>query len=1444
MKPLKGMNQDVSGANMPAGSYRRAQNFIYGQELDALLQEPGLDEVSFAVGGATISKAICGLHPLPNDEFLAFLYNPGTSDGSGSTVAKFALGSGASNVTNILQDNGLLFTANTVLSVDSFQDSSGDTIVVFTDDVNPIRVLNLTNPDSDMTTNKLFPDFDLVQINVDSSKGSGRFETGTHFFAVAYEQTDGSRTGFQALHGPYPVKDEAGSFDLELTNIDQNFPYLLVASLSFTGDALEAKIQRRFSISSTSIERTIDNVNAYSELTVAEVVSKPQVYTTAKTLTFQDNRIYLGNLTEHTETDLQSFANSIEPIWVFGNTAQGSNQQPPNLSESFYPDNLRFMPGEVYAFYVAWVRADGSETKAFHIPARNLGPSYNLLIESLDNNNLSGNATLTIDPTDTIENIVSGDSAGNLNYLKYDQKAGNTYYYQSRDTCTYNQTQYSIGDTGRRRGQMSVWFNDDETYPANFPSLVRRTWHAPSSEVQTTSTTLAGTKVRHHKIPTSSWLQRNTGTATNGFTARPTVSVEFEHVPLPTGYTGVRFFHAKRSINNSTILGQSLLFHGAFNHYSAEAVGENSSDYIATNAWNTANLNYAPGGTNSNNSNNFGTAPNYNAWQAQMQLTNGRMHPFDMLRTKPRISELSGRNYVRYDFIVGKLADPHTSGPAPWNSNAYYWQFVVDPGSEFDITELYGFDNFESTKYRNRIVRFNYTLSPSVHVPTEQMALRPISEAHYLSPGVFDTQKLLDNRAGEECLSFKIDHDITGVNMHFPSNASEYDHYELRLGNTWTGNSRTARTGMWLNNGGSINANSNLSATRPVSVAPLANFCITRENVYQGYASQDLVACTPIISVLDSPNYSNDNSSKSPAELATAIASAVAGIASVGKVNYTHTFGDMSLSQHRYRTTAFAGWTHGLASDNINSPNDIADGYSPSPDAGTVRASHLVQMYSSANPYFIDTEQSRMDDYEFLADNDRSITPSETNDYSIDLQFLKLNDFRQPGIFDATETYTSDFPYRVHRSLAQAADDPDINVRTFLAFDSYEQPRNRGTIQNLEAYIDKLLIHHERGLFVTRGKESLTTTGGQIAFGTGDIFAVPPTEVVPTPNGYAGTQHPLSCKMTPAGYFFADASQGKIFQYADKLQEISAIGMKNFFRDNLTSLNANISTTGQTMSFYPGIATIYDPRWNRMVFHIRNKTANNSVPVFNFNATAEGQSAPGYAQSSNDDVYVSYNLDLNTWTSFHTYNWVGAVSTENRLYSLSTRKTSAEEYPIHLGIHNRLTVPFSKFHGQGVLELKDSFIDAVLTYQEGVVFSNVNWYTKAMDHATATAGFADYDRTFTHAIIYNDYQCSGEISLVRAVQSRLVDRTANLRSDNFRWKWNDFRDQVSDRALRFIDENGDIVLSNIANNKNWFEQRRITSNHATVRLRYENTTDSKIGLYLYDVDAQVRKSYR
>ena len=1441
MKPLKGMNQDVSSATMPPGTYRRARNFIYGEELDALLQEPGMETLNFTLSGSTAGVALCGLHALPNDDFLAFTYNPGET-GTGSRVGKWSKSTG--ELSTVLQDNALAFDADTVLSIESFQNAAEETIVIFTDNENPIRVLNLSSPDTDMTTNKLFPDYDLVTVSVNAARGSGAFRKGTHFFAVAYEQEDGSRTGFQGLHGPFPVAEEAGIFDLTLSNVDTDYPFLLIASLSFTGDALEAKIQRRFAISGSTLERTVDNVNAYSELTVAELVAKPQVYTKAKSVAFQDNRIYLGNVTEHAEADLQSFANRIEPIWIYGATSQGGNNQSADLSETFYPDNLRFMPGEVYAFYVSWIREDGSETQAFHIPARNLGSTYTLSVESDDSDTYGADTNVTIDPTDTLDNIATNQANGTLNYLHYDKNAGNTYYYQSRDTCNKNQAHYSHNDTTRVRGQMSVWFNEDELYPSNFPPLRRTTWNNGISQMQTTTTALAGTKVRHHKIPTGAWLERNTNVSTSNMLTRPTVSVEFEHVPLPTGYTGVRFYYAKRTINNSTILGQSLLFHGAYNHYSAEAIGESNTQYVATNAWNTSVLNYAPNALNSLNNNQLGSYPGTNNWKAQMILTTGRMHPFDMMRNKPRLSELAGRHYVRYDYVLGSQSLVYTSGPAPWSVDAFYWQFVVDESSDFDITELYGFDNFESTKYRNRIVRFDYCTNPTVHIPSESMALRPVNESHYLAPGIFDSSKNIDNRGGEECVIFEIEHTTAGVTQDFPNSA--IDHYEEKLGNTWGANGRKANTGVWLDNPGSVDGTDG-SAARPVSIAPVANFCVSRDNVYQGYASQDLVACTPVISVLDDPMYTNDPGNKSPAQFATAYIAAVAGIASLGKVAYTKTFGDMSLSQHRYRTTAFAGWTHGYANNNASAPNNVTDGYSPAPDAGTIRASHLVQMYTSANPYFIDTDQSRMDDYEFLADNDRSIVPSETNDYTIDVGFLKLNDFRQPGIYDITQTYVNEFPFRIHRSQAQANDEPDLNIRTFLPFDSYEQPRNRGSIQNLVPYVDKLLIHHERSLYVTRGKESLATTGGQIAFGTGDIFAVPPTEVVPTPNGYGGTQHPLSCIMTPAGYFYADASQGKIFKYTGQLQEISANGMKRFFRDALTNLSTVLGTSGQTMSFRPGIMSVYDPRYNRVIFHIRDRSGTGALPVVNFNADqGTGQESPGYAEADNKDAYVSFNIDLSTWTSFHDYNWLGAVSTANELYSLNLRLTdsSPDVFQTSLARHNVLTEAFTRFHGIAGLGRYNSFIDAVLPYQDGVVFSNINWYTKALDHAEATLGFIDHDRTFTDAVIYNDYQCSGSVPLVRAVQSTLVDRSANLRADDYRWKWNLFRDQVENRSARFIDDNGDVIESNIENDKDWYEQRRITGNHATVRLEYDNNSNSTIGLYLYDVDAKVRKTHR
>tara|TARA_R100001440_G_scaffold1208_1_gene4017 strand:- start:191 stop:4576 length:4386 start_codon:yes stop_codon:yes gene_type:complete len=1461
MKPLKGMNQDVSSANMPDGSYRRAQNFVYGKELDALIQEPGLK--SLGVNGTSLGgKAICGVHPLPNDEFLIFAYNPGTTNGAGSSV--FHYNPSTTSNSAILQNNDLKFNADTLLSVESFQNAAGETVVVFTDGVNPLRILNLTTPDTDMTTNKVFPDFDIVNITAEVAKGTGQFQTGTHFFAVAYEQKDGSRTVFQGLHGPFPCKDQTGSFELSLSNIDTDYEFVLIASLTFTGTALEAKIQRRVPATASSIVRLIDNVNPYQELTLAELVARPQVYTKAKTLALHENRLYLGNVVEHAEEDLQEAANLIEPIWIYGQTAKGGTKLPESLDETLYPDNLRFMPGEVYAFYVQWVRADGSVTKAYHIPGPAPDSNFQFTYDHESAEGLSADPTFNVNVQNTLSDVIASDGDGHLNFLEYDKAAGNTFFYQSRDTAKRKSSLDPTGDsTQRKRGTMGFWENQNEVYPSNFPVQKRFTFSGGGS-LNTATFTLAGEKVRHHRIPFMSTLQEIAAisaviTESVGLKydqnydqdSRPTVHVEFENACIPPGYVGCQFFHAKRTIQNCTILGQSDLFHDFYNTYSAGRTGENYTDYCAPSGLNAHNLNYATAPGNSNQ-------PSFNNWNENVRIDKARMHPFDMLRSKPRVSEDAGKHYLRYEMVLVARAKQHTQFEAPESINDDFFAFIVDPASDFDIQEL--FDDFsaeQSTSLRNRIMAFDYSGAQYYTLP-KKIRVKPLTKTRYLAPGIFDVDNKVDNRGGEECVHANIQHSVSGVDMKLGGTGSSGEDFykfvwrQLKAIGDSGSRIRTVRGGYWLDFMGSVNESTQSSQGQggyadsdnntPTNALPVVNICTVRSDVYQGYTSQDLVACTPVVGTLGDSVVGTVTNNLGQT-LNTLIGTASNAYGTIGKVTYDKVHGDMAVSKLRYRTTAFSGWTHARASGS-NGHTNVTDGSSPSADRGTVRVAHKLSLYTQANFFFIDTEQSRLRDYDFLGSLDMPISPDKTNDFTLELGFLKLNDVRSPSIYDRIETYTNSFPYRVHRSLAQTSDEPDINIRTFLAFESFEQTRNRGEIVNLQSYITKLLIHHERGLFVTRGKEKIASTAGEIAFGTGDIFAVPPTEVVPTPNGFAGTQHPQSCILTPGGYFFADASQGKLFQYSEQLREISAQGMKQFFFDTLTSLNSAAPQSGQTYSYHPGISTVYDPRWNRVIFTIRNDKLTNTPATFGFNVSQEGQESPGYFDQDNDDVIVSYNLDLSNWTSFHDYRWTGAVSTQNRMFSFGHRFQSTDTFETKIFEHNILTEPFTKFHGGNGLLRRDAFIDAVLRYQDGVVFSNVNWYTKAMDHAESTYGFVNHDTTFTHATIYNDYQCSGEVALVRTVQSTLVDRTANLRADDYVWRWNDFRDKVENRTLRFVDSDGAVIQSNISNSLNWFEQRRIVGNHATVRLRFDNTVDSTIGLYLYDIDAKVRKSYR
>ena len=86
MKPLKGMNQDISSASKTEATYTKAMNFVYGKELDALLQEPGMELLLSAQSADETATGIIGCVSLRNDNFLLFTYRV---EGEYSQIKKY-----------------------------------------------------------------------------------------------------------------------------------------------------------------------------------------------------------------------------------------------------------------------------------------------------------------------------------------------------------------------------------------------------------------------------------------------------------------------------------------------------------------------------------------------------------------------------------------------------------------------------------------------------------------------------------------------------------------------------------------------------------------------------------------------------------------------------------------------------------------------------------------------------------------------------------------------------------------------------------------------------------------------------------------------------------------------------------------------------------------------------------------------------------------------------------------------------------------------------------------------------------------------------------------------------------------------------------------------------------------------------------------------------------
>ena len=371
--------------------------------------------------------------------------------------------------------------------------------------------------------------------------------TGVYFLALAYVDQDLVQTNYVVVANPVSiVEDNEGVLPIErydgakaksksgksiswqIFNINTDYEYVRPAVVRKGGGAAQAyqlnDIPTRNLVNQNNNGEFINNfitftgLEGFKESSVADIIIDTVAYDTAKTINQLDGILYLGNLSGLKDLGYQKYANNIklspelrefipfdtheitsdvldynylgtDPLgWDW---APGTNPitQGYRWNENIYKFK-GYMRDEVYAFYIAFIMNDGTESYAYHIPGRaplRMTPEQCALVPAwaTDNSLFAGDGS----------QWESGDIL-NPGLLQVSDEKGRIFHFY---------------ETSRLAGAggMNYWQNQNELYPTDV--LNRDNWEIWDAVQEFINPdtyagegqTLSGRRVRHHHFPSN-----------------------------------------------------------------------------------------------------------------------------------------------------------------------------------------------------------------------------------------------------------------------------------------------------------------------------------------------------------------------------------------------------------------------------------------------------------------------------------------------------------------------------------------------------------------------------------------------------------------------------------------------------------------------------------------------------------------------------------------------------------------------------------------------------------------------------------------------------------------------------------------------------------------------------------------------------------------------------
>ncbi len=998
---------------------------------------------------------------------------------------------------------------------------NGDIAVYFTDNFNEPRYLNITNPQVEFNNDKMMTDpAELVLINIfsqrydssvllDSVEEGGNLLSGVYYVSVAYLDDSNNSTSYGKINGQISITDKT----------------IRVPATQYNGcpDGTPTSKSIIVTIPSDQLDRR------YPFLKLAVIYKANGAYTTYEYNTYAVPAT--GDLT----IPIQSLDNSteitIDEVLVAQaryKTAKTINQ----LDDVLYMANLKGAIDPGLQPYVNGIRTDyvTSEDTTDEFSGGGFTNEFNIYFKKpfMWDEVYALYCTFTLkDGTETLayhipgRNAVSfflgswaGTERDDINTItdtaffngggSSDISPGGQIYRVSNTAKAYHA--FNTADNPSSVTNMGFWENMNEVYPDG-PD-----WDIKDQNDNVIGT-LRGNNIRHHKMPhpqdSAAKMHPEQGSGQD-YDKINLLGIKLSNIKLPPSILAtvesINIYYAKRDLSNRTILGQSLtltasgLHRGQGDTSTVNQILNGSGNIEFWGIYNEASQlgdgQYMNALTPSSLFNNRTGMATYNPNNATYANFNGTpfttgsdFYTFHSFDLLVNNTSIASAAYVKNLF---RIKSKYALNTQDGDSSA-----DPDGGTDHPV-------NFTLGLAFGPTITNNFGLqTPPTNNKIRKLRTKNYLPANYPGSSAFSTVNpygtLMNpyNYGGEKNILLEYENKI---NISATYGAAGQDIAVIDMKES-----------------GELDTIKPSIATTGFASPYLANLCVYKEDIYYNFSNFELAYT----------GYSYKLSSN-------------AGIG--GDFTGNIFGGDTYINKYGFRSSVDLG----RLVSNAGGDRTLF----------SMKSIHYFTCQSNSNINFRHEGSGTFEKYypKTASTTINGFPATQTNSLLYSPTFSSVNDVKQPDIIEKVKRSEIDsFPTRVIRSGKNNPEALQDNFRSFLANDYMELNKNKGVIEVLKVFNNKLVIHFTNNINLTLGREVLKTGTAESFIGSGDIFAIAPKDIVYTEAGYGGTQSQWAGVVTPFGYFYPDQSTGKVFLAGEGLIEISNVGMFNFFRDNLKS---------------------------------------------------------------------------------------------------------------------------------------------------------------------------------------------------------------------------------------------------------------------------------------------------